>query len=80
MTQTTQAVILLSRGGYSHAPQKQLNKVIASLQAAGRAAPPPVQISSPPTCGNGSKPTSSPTMTTFWWRKAAVSIPAITGR
>ena len=34
MTQTTQAVILLSRGGYSHAPQKQLNKVVASLQAA----------------------------------------------
>jgi len=34
MTKTTQAVILLSRGGYSHAPQKQLNKVVASLQAA----------------------------------------------
>lgn len=34
MTQTTQAVILLSRGGYSHAPQTQLNKVVDSLQAA----------------------------------------------
>ncbi|MDJ0755992.1 MAG: hypothetical protein QNJ45_20865 [Ardenticatenaceae bacterium] len=34
MTHTTQAVILLSRGGYSHAPQKRLNKLVASLQAA----------------------------------------------
>lgn len=34
MTQPTQAVILLSRGGYSHAPQKQLSKVVASVQAA----------------------------------------------
>ena len=32
--QPTQAIILLSRGGYSHAPQKQLDKLVASLQAA----------------------------------------------
>ncbi|MEM7030856.1 MAG: CbiX/SirB N-terminal domain-containing protein [Chloroflexota bacterium] len=29
-----QPTILLSRDGYSHAPQKQLNKLVASLQAA----------------------------------------------
>lgn len=34
MTPTTQAVILLSRGGYSYAPQTQLNKLVAALQAA----------------------------------------------
>ena len=34
MAQTAQAVILLSRGGYSRAPQEQINKVVASLHAA----------------------------------------------
>lgn len=34
MAQTVQAVILLSRGGYSRAPQEQINKVVASLHAA----------------------------------------------
>ena len=31
MTQTIQAVILLSRGGYSRAPQEQINKIVTSL-------------------------------------------------
>ena len=37
MAQTVQAVILLSRGGYSRAPQEQINKVVASLHAAREA-------------------------------------------
>ena len=31
MTQTIQAVILFSRGGYSRAPQEQISKIVASL-------------------------------------------------
>tara|TARA_B100000674_G_scaffold229314_1_gene188547 strand:+ start:6127 stop:6375 length:249 start_codon:yes stop_codon:yes gene_type:complete len=31
MAQTVQAVILLSRGGYSRAPQEQINKIVTSL-------------------------------------------------
>ena len=34
MSPTAQAIILLSRGGYSHAPQKQLSHLVASLQSA----------------------------------------------
>ncbi len=33
MTHPTQAVILLSRGGYSQAPRKQLHQMVTSLQA-----------------------------------------------
>ena len=31
MTQTVQAVILLSRGGYSRVPQEQISKIVTSL-------------------------------------------------
>ena len=31
MTQTIKAVILLSRGGYSRAPQEQISKIVTSL-------------------------------------------------
>lgn len=34
MTHLQQTVILLSRGGYSHAPQKQLNDLVAAVQSA----------------------------------------------